>query len=388
MTKVKLIHVYGYFFLDLVRCLDSKTMDMHEKEDGLSCVICEEILTSKNDLKDHLKLHISPDCDVCTMIEKYSALDSFTAHLESHSVTKRYQCEICNRLFISSISLKNHRKFHVSTEENTSIQDTTRTLVARLDTVQQREDYPYICPSCCKGFKKASELKQHMIKHGQKKHTCDICDKKFYYYCELKKHFSVHSDQTPYKCDLCNKSFARQAYLNAHWLSHDGNRPGNRSTKESEKPVCEFCGKTYSCLQSLKKHILTHTGEKPYQCKYCDKKYIDSSFLARHITGHTGERKYKCEMCNKEFRQSMQLRRHCMYIHTGEKPYKCTVCDKQFTEKPNLKRHFIKHTGEKPYSCERCDKKYSDRTGLKYHIRVAHAEKNSESQVCEDDKSP
>lgn len=49
-----------------------------------------------------------------------------------------------------------------------------------------------------------------------KKHVCDVCNKRFYFACQLKKHQSVHSTLKPFACPLCDTRFKRKCSVPTH----------------------------------------------------------------------------------------------------------------------------------------------------------------------------
>jgi len=105
---------------------------------------------------------------------------------------------------------------------------------------------------CGKVFNDPSNMKKHMLTHGERMFICSFegCGKKFLDNSKLKRHFLVHSGEKKFKCDIC--------------------------------------GKLFSLDFNLRTHMRTHTGEKPYFCRFpgCSKRFTQSSNLSAHEKVH------------------------------------------------------------------------------------------------------
>lgn len=109
-----------------------------------------------------------------------------------HSKTKN-TCDICNRLFTQSHSLKTHKM-----------------------AVHQKIR-PYECTQCAKCFSKSSDLKRHWRIHSvQRRFACDRCFETFKKSHELERHLRKHMEGKTYSCDQCNESFVRSSRLIQH----------------------------------------------------------------------------------------------------------------------------------------------------------------------------
>ena len=179
---------------------------------------------------------------------------------------------------------------------------------------------------------------------GEKSHSCPQCNKSFRRAFNLKQHIMIHTGEKPYSCPQCNKSFISNNHLKQHVMTHiEGERPHS----------CPQCNKRFIRPYDLKQHIMNHTGEKPYSCPQCNKSFISNNHLKQHVMTHIeGERPHSCPQCNKSFRRAFNLKQHIM-IHTGEKPYSCPQCNKSFISNNHLKRHITTHIGEKQHLCPR-----------------------------------
>ncbi|XP_040278919.1 zinc finger protein OZF-like isoform X1 [Bufo bufo] len=221
-------------------------------------------------------------------------------------------------------------------------------------------DKPFTCLECGKRFRWKSLFVRHQSSHsGDMPFSCSECGKHFYQKQELVRHERIHTGEKPFSCSECGRSFSVKSSFEKHFRIHTGEKPNS----------CSECGKCFNVKSGLVKHRRIHTGEKPYSCTICGKRFRQSSQHVKHLRTHTGERPYSCTECGKGFRQSSQLVGH-QRIHTGEKPYACSECGKRFTQKSTLVTHLRMHTGEKPFSCAECGKCYSRRFGLVLHQKT------------------
>ncbi|XP_003277259.2 zinc finger and SCAN domain-containing protein 5B isoform X2 [Nomascus leucogenys] len=136
----------------------------------------------------------------------------------------------------------------------------------------------------------------------------------------------------PFACEVCNKSFKYFSQLRIHRRSHTGDRPFQ----------CDLCRKRFLQPSDLRVHQRIHTGERPYTCDVCQKRFAHESTLQGHKRIHTGERPFKCKYCSKVFSHKGNLNVH-QRTHSGEKPYKCPICQKAFRQLGTFKRHLKTH---------------------------------------------
>lgn len=141
-----------------------------------------------------------------------------------------------------------------------------------------------------------------------RRHSCEVCGKKFMKKSNLIDHLRLHANMKPFQCEHCDKSFVQSGNLQAHLRTHTQERPF----------VCSYlgCSKTYNQSSALRIHIRSHTNEKNYVCETCEKRFTNSSDLKKHTGIHDQVKKYQCTSCEKSYAQKSHLTKHEISVHT------------------------------------------------------------------------
>ncbi|XP_056659477.1 PR domain zinc finger protein 5 isoform X2 [Monodelphis domestica] len=310
------------------------------------CYVCNTSLCSESSLEQHREACQGDPQFICKADgcgKRFRSKDALKKHKENIHVgnpRKKLICTVCSKKCSSLSTLQEHRKVHEIFE----------------------------CQECNKKFITPNQLKRHMITHSEKRpYNCEVCNKSFKRIDQVAAHKIIHSEDKPYKCKLCGKGFAHRNVYKNHKKTHTG---------EKEK-ICPYCGQKFASNGTLRVHIRSHTGERPYQCPYCDKAFSKNDGLKMHIRTHTREKPYQCTQCNKAFSQKRGLDEH-MRTHTGEKPFQCDVCDLSFSLKKMLIRHKLTHNPNRPMAeCPFCHKKFTRNDYLKVHMENVHGEADS-----------
>ena len=240
----------------------------------------------------------SDNGNICGKSFKY--ISQLINHIESIHEDKKYRCDICQKDFITSYSLMEHKN---------NVHETG---------IRQHE-----CKICKKSFILKDDFKNHIdLSHNCKKLYCDICQKFFSSSNSLNEHKStIHERIKRYKCKMCEKCYNRKSYLKAHIKS-------------------------------------VHERVKDHKCDTCGRDFGYSNDLKRHVASVHEGKKYCCDICQKYFSSSGGLRRHKSSAHEGMKRYKCEICEKCYSRKNNLAAHIKKrhekkvHGGLRPYAVE------------------------------------
>ncbi|XP_005167358.2 histone-lysine N-methyltransferase PRDM16 isoform X6 [Danio rerio] len=220
-----------------------------------------------------------------------------------------YRCEHCDELFTSKLELRRHQKYSCSS--GNSIFDSLSE-----DFKQEREDSDepvHECKDCEKIFPSEYSLGQHMIVHTEEReYKCDQCPKAFNWKSNLIRHQMSHDSGKRFECENCDKVgdsvFTDPSNLQRHIRSqHVGARAH----------TCPECGKTFATSSGLKQHKHIHSSVKPFSfmCvlpgEVCHKSYTQFSNLCRHKRMHADCRtQIKCKDCGQMFSTTSSLNKH------------------------------------------------------------------------------
>ena len=109
---------------------------------------------------------------------------------ETNSKKRKYECDICDKVFSDGNNLKKHKEGIHANEVNGK----------------------HKCDLCDKSYSYGNGLRMHQkYAHQLKIENCPICDKTF---SQLSVHLkSVHSGIKAFQCDLCPSVFSKSGAL-------------------------------------------------------------------------------------------------------------------------------------------------------------------------------
>ncbi|XP_040278971.1 PR domain zinc finger protein 15 isoform X2 [Bufo bufo] len=383
-------------------------------------------------------------CEMC--YRSFSTNSNLSKHKKKHG-EKKFACEICNKLFYRrDVMLEHHRRhLEVSLAPPTGVRR-----VKRESAIQQATDSsikykkePSACPVCGKMFSCRSNMNKHLLTHGDKKYTCEICGRRFFRVDVLRDHIHIHFkdialmndqqreefigkigissednddnsdgsvDSEPHKysckrcqisfargkeylkhimdvhaengydCSICHRQFALKATYHAHMVIHRENLPDPEVQKYIHP--CEVCGRIFNSIGNLERHKLIHSGVKSHGCEQCGKSFARKDMLKEHMRVHDDIREYLCAECGKGMKTKHALRHH-MKLHKGIKEYECLECHRKFAQKVNMLKHYKRHTGMKDFMCELCGKTFSEKNTMETHKLVHTVGKKWTCMVCD-----
>jgi len=109
------------------------------------------------------------------------------------------------------------------------------------------------------------------IPTGERRFSCNFCEKSFTELNILTSHMLHHTTGTTFSCSICHQKFAHMGALRVHLLRHRG-EVRNKSFTNScslERPACsncETCNIQFADPNEFQRHLLLHQGEWPFRC--------------------------------------------------------------------------------------------------------------------------
>ncbi|XP_041088971.1 PR domain zinc finger protein 15 [Polyodon spathula] len=456
---------------------NSSNLNRHLRSHGdklFKCDECEKLFSRKESLKQHISYkHSKNEIDMeyryrCPTCEKAFRMESALKFHNCRTDDKTFQCEICSRFFSTNSNLSKHKKKH---GEKMYTCEICNKMFYRKDVMQdhqrrhivgpkhmKREDLangeegtkyrkePSACPICGKVFSCRSNMNKHLLTHGDKKYTCEICGRKFYRVDVLRDHIHVHfkdialmdehqreefigkigislededgdseeedgeddMELHKYSCKKCQVSFAkgrdylrhimelhkekgygcnicnRRFALKATYNAHMVIHRENLPDPNVQRYIhpCEICGRIFNSIGNLERHKIIHTGVKSHGCERCGKSFARKDMLKEHLRVHDNIRDYLCAECGKGMKTKHALRHH-MKLHKGIKEYECKECSRKFAQKVNMLKHYKRHTGIKDFMCELCGKTFSERNTMETHKLIHTVGKTWTCSVCD-----
>uniref|UniRef100_A0A8C3Q6W7 Uncharacterized protein n=1 Tax=Geospiza parvula TaxID=87175 RepID=A0A8C3Q6W7_GEOPR len=438
---------------------NSSNLSRHIRSHGdklFKCEECAKLFSRKESLKQHVSYkHSRNEVDSeyrykCTTCEKAFRIESALEFHNCRTDDKTFQCEMCFRFFSTNSNLSKHKKKHGDKKFACEI---CNKMFYRKDVMLdhqrrhlegvrrvKREDFehstesmvrykkePSGCPVCGKVFSCRSNMNKHLLTHGDKKYTCEICGRKFFRVDVLRDHIHVHfkdialmddhqreefigkigisseenddnSDESAdlephkYSCKRCQLTFGRgKEYLKHIMDVHKEKGYGCSICNRENLPdpnvqkyihPCEICGRIFNSIGNLERHKLIHTGVKSHACEQCGKSFARKDMLKEHMRVHDNIREYLCAECGKGMKTKHALRHH-MKLHKGIKEYECKECHRKFAQKVNMLKHYKRHTGIKDFMCELCGKTFSERNTMETHKLIHTVGKQWTCSVCD-----
>ncbi|XP_053097240.1 PR domain zinc finger protein 15 isoform X2 [Pangasianodon hypophthalmus] len=405
------------------------------------CKTCEKSFRVENALKFH---NCRTDdktfqCELCSRF--FSTNSNLSKHKKKHG-EKLYACEVCNKMFYRKDVMQDHQRRHVMGSKNMKREETEAN--GEEGTKYRKE--PSACPICGKVFSCRSNMNKHLLTHGDKKYTCEICGRKFFRVDVLRDHIHVHfkdialmdeqerenfikkigismddsegnsddedekddPEHHKYSCKKCQVTFAKgRDYLKHIMEMHKergygcvicNRRFALKATYNAHLVIhreqlpdpavqryihpCDMCGRIFNSIGNLERHKIIHTGVKSHSCDQCGKSFARKDMLKEHLRVHDNIRDFLCAECGKGMKTKHALRHH-MKLHKGIKEYECKECNRKFAQKVNMLKHYKRHTGVKDFMCELCGKTFSERNTMETHKLIHTVGKTWSCSVCD-----
>lgn len=404
-------------------------LKLHNNPKQFQCHVCLKYLSSSSSLKVHVKTHTSEKafkCEHCSLA--FNQKVHLNDHILSHHTTMRpFNCQLCNKTYVSKSVLKKHLKKHLGLFkhaceicgkrffERSALKKHMRTHTSNLPLNKLKSDEPLQCHSCLTYFHfKYKMITHQMLEHGLSRehehcYQCPLCDIKFNISSSEEQLPAEVKQETPSEVDPASSSADRETNTNnlvepdypTHLNDHKSIfaklkiTPANlltiisehiKSHEYVENHMCELCYKVFESRENLMRHFKIHDDKerKRFKCEQCDKRFTTNADLNKHSNAiHQRLRLHECDLCGKNFSQRNNLKRHLEEVHrTDGLRFECYVCSKVLATSHSLKRHLLIHNGPK-YTCDICSREFTRVYELNVHKKI-HEDENPTNQLrCE-----
>ena len=243
----------------------------YRREYNVSCFVCPA------KLKDYDSMHTH-------FILKHADHPDFDTHVAEIRSLMRAQCHQCGKIFARKEMLNQHVK------------------------VLHQEQIQVTCPHCHMTIRSEKHLKDHIRRihtYTEKKHLCHLCPASFrlpeYLSCHIK---NVHSEGPAVSCSLCGKQFSSLKFVRNHKSRVHGER-------KHDCLYCGKKFMTGPNMRRHIQLIHEQPNERSFSCNYCSRKFTLKCNLKEHEqTIHLKQFPHRCDICNLGFRRKTGLKVH------------------------------------------------------------------------------
>lgn len=329
-------------------------------------------------------------CEYCYKI--FSSIERFQKHVLIHSndEVRPYQCNFCQKRFLSSPALSCHQKIHTlskSFECPICKQKFDQLLALKAHVHCHAKDGLFTCPHCQKEFEEYSLIRKHIRAfHCDRKFICAYCEKLFHTQDKLRMHMLSHSDHREFLCADCGKQFKRKDKLKEHMKRMHSTE---REQKNPPKPA-----RPSSAKKSSPKVVSVSDYERfIFKCHTCLLGFKRRGMLVNHLANRHPDimpesvpelnlpilkttRDYYCQYCEKIYKSSSKRKAHILKYHPGAE---LPMSNRQKGGVPNIPglpnptySQTVGSITTTPHGCQWCHKQYASKAKLLQHQRKKH----------------
>lgn len=251
-------HMQGEHSKVLYTDIKSHIIPFKFETDNLTCCLCPSVFDKFKKLQEHMHSHYrNYICDVCDT--GFITHGSFSRHRSTH-LKGVFPCSYCSKVFDTMLKKRSHQRCnHTHTDVlnrcafcNKGFKD-YHTKELHMSEVHGLKTPEYKCNACDRSYTTKRKLRIHVKKDHllERTHKCVICDMRFFYPHDVKKHMLTHTGEREFQCEICLKSYGRKSTLSSHMRIHNNDR----------RFECQFCGMSFIQKCSWKGHLKTKHGE-------------------------------------------------------------------------------------------------------------------------------
>jgi len=239
----------------------------------LSCDDCDAVYRNSSGLRKHINIHhrkVPYHCRLCDF--QTLAVDGLKVHVDSEHKGVRYACDQCEFSGKSRSSLYSHVNFmhkgiryycdkctYSSTQKGALNKHVKEIHLISGENVEEviKEIKSYYCDQCSAVYQTSQGLGDHIKSvHEHIRYNCEQCDLSFTCPSNLlrhKKSLAKNPDLQKHYCRICEKRFCFELNLKKHIR--------REHSEENDKVPCDECEKIFYSKQNLMRHKKLHHSQ-------------------------------------------------------------------------------------------------------------------------------
>lgn len=350
--------------------------DDHER--SVKCTICSATFSRKFGYDQHMQaMHSNDPPQPCTQCGEILFKHTVKIHMAKHRGAKLYRCEICAKEFLHASSHLRHKISHTGERK-------------------------YECDVCGKRSIQQGHHIRHMMLHGERKLSCPICDRKFHFTQNYKRHMRrKHSSENPFLCEMCGEAFVTEQLRTIHMCAVHNSAPppaaaaAAKVTEESYASVNEVLQVTI--CESKPPEMQGQSSEEAYDGSEggADDNHFDDDddsgkseeriLLQKRNQSMFGPSKYNFFMpacVNSNEGNVNETKVHAESTKPLAEQYYCTFCCKKFDDSNEHKVHLETHSERINLQCNECNTKLSSKFAYDVHMNYHKTEQPWPCEFC------